>query len=142
MNLETVASVCFAINHIQHFLADLSSQLVAHGPVVSRPGTLFVDVEVLGIVNVLVGTRSDRVDDSWLEIKEDGAWDVASVVGLVEEDIFAVTSFAREILEVSVLVDAVFLAKLLPELRTDWIPVRLATTVVDLTNATQVRNPP
>ena len=85
---------------------------------------------------------SDRTAYSGFEIHQDGAWDVARIIGLVEEDIFAVTSFAREILEVSVLVDTVFLAKLLPELRADWTQVKLATTVADLIDATQVRNPP
>jgi hypothetical protein len=39
---------------------------------------------------------------------------------LVEEDVFAVAAFGREVLEVAVLVDAVFEAELLPELRADW----------------------
>jgi hypothetical protein len=39
---------------------------------------------------------------------------------LVEEDVFAVAAFGCEVLEVAVLVDAVFLAELLPELRADW----------------------
>jgi len=39
---------------------------------------------------------------------------------LVEEDILAVTSFYRIVGEVTRLVDAVFLAELLPELGADW----------------------
>ena len=73
-------------------------------------------VAVLGIIDILVGPRHDPVDDSRLKVEQDGAGDVARVVGLVEEDIFAVAAFRRKVLEVTVLIDAVFLAELLPEL--------------------------
>jgi hypothetical protein len=67
-----------------------------------------VNVEIFRVVNVLIGTRSNRVDDSWLKIEKDGARNVTGVVRLVKEDIFAITAFAGEILEVSILVDAMF----------------------------------
>jgi hypothetical protein len=69
-----------------------------------------VDVEVLRIVDVFVGTCPDGIDNSWLEIEEDGAWDITGIVRLVEEDIFAVAAFAREILKIAVLINAMFLA--------------------------------
>ena len=53
---------------------------------------------------------------SRFEVHQDGAWDVARIVGLVEEDILAITSFSRKVLEVSVAVDSMFLTQLLPEL--------------------------
>jgi len=56
---------------------------------------------------------------SRLEIEEDGARDVARVVGLVEEDILAVAAFGRVGCEITILIDAVFLAELLPELGAD-----------------------
>lgn len=59
----------------------------------------------------------------WLEVDQDGAWDVPCVIALVIKDIFAVTAFGRKILEVPVLTDAVFLAKLLPELTADFAPL-------------------
>ena len=51
-----------------------------------------------------------------LQVEQDGARDVARVIRLVEEDVFAVAALGREVLEVAILVDAVLLAQLLPEL--------------------------
>jgi hypothetical protein len=59
---------------------------------------------------------------SWFEVDQDGSWDVACVVALVVEDIFAVAAFCGKVLEVPVLTDAVLLAKLLPELTADFAP--------------------
>jgi hypothetical protein len=39
---------------------------------------------------------------------------------LVEEDVFSVTALSREILEVAILANSVFLTKLLPELAANW----------------------
>jgi hypothetical protein len=78
-----------------------------------------VYVEVLGIVNVLVVAGLDRIEHPRLQVEEDGAGDVARVVGLVEEDIFAVAAFGRIVLEIAILVDAVLLTELLPELLPD-----------------------
>jgi hypothetical protein len=39
---------------------------------------------------------------------------------LVIEDILSVAAFGRKVFEVTVLVDAMFLAELLPELAADW----------------------
>jgi hypothetical protein len=63
--------------------------------------------------------ESDRVRCSYsgFEVHQDGAWDVARIVGLVEKDIFAVAAFGSKVFEVAVAIDAVFLAQLLPELR-------------------------
>jgi len=80
-----------------------------------------VNEEVLRIVDVAVGALLDAVDDAGFEVEEDGAGDVAGVVGLVEEDIFAVAAFGGVGGEVAGLVDAVFLAQLLPELGADCL---------------------
>jgi len=56
-----------------------------------------------------------------LEVQQDSAWNVTSVVGLVKEDVFAITALGRKVLEVAVFVDAVFLAELLPELLPDTV---------------------
>lgn len=77
-------------------------------------------IEVLRVVDILMRSRLDPIEHARLEIQEDGAGNVACVVGLVEEDIFAVAAFGREGLEVAVAVDAMFEAQLLPELRTDF----------------------
>lgn len=91
-----------------------------------------MDVEVLGVVDVLVRARLDSIDDlypiqqlgccsiersySGFEVHQNGTRNVARVVGLVEEDIFAVAAFCSKVFEVAIAIDAVFLAELLPEL--------------------------
>ena len=65
----------------------------------------------------LYGPVWDAVYHPRLEIQQDCAGDVSRVVGLVEENIFAVTTFGRKVFEVAVLVDPMLLAQLLPELR-------------------------
>lgn len=100
---------------------DLLAHAVSHSPVVACTGARFVYVEVLWIVDVLVGARLDRVEHSRLEIEKDGTWDVAGIVGLVEEDILAVAAFRRKVFEIAVLVDAVLLTQLLPELLADAV---------------------
>ena len=58
----------------------------------------------------------DAVDNAGLKVNKDGSWNVASVVALVVEYIFAVAALGREVLQIPVLVDPVLLAELLPEL--------------------------
>ena len=72
---------------------------LAHGvpcrPIVTRTRTLLVDVEVLRVVDVAVRPIDDAVDHSGLQIQHNRAWDVARIVGLVEEDIFAIAAGMR-----------------------------------------------
>jgi hypothetical protein len=75
-----------------------------------------VDVEVLWVVDVLVCAVLDAVQDAGFEVEEDRARDIPCIVGLVEEDVFPVAAFGCEVFEVAVLVYAVFLTELLPEL--------------------------
>ena len=74
---------------------------------------------ILGIVDVFVRAGENAVYDTRFKIEEDCAGNVARVVRLVEEYIFAVADLRREGLEVAVTIDAVFQAQLLPELRTN-----------------------
>lgn len=92
------------------------SILVSITPIVSGAGTALSNVEVLGVVNVLVGASLYAIDNAWLQVYQDGSGNVSSVVTLVVEDIFPVPTLRREILEITILVDAVFLTELLPKL--------------------------
>ena len=48
---------------------------------------------------------------------------------LIEKDIFAVSTFGRKVFEVAVLIDAMFLAELLPELGADcYFPQKVSQT--------------
>ena len=118
-HLKTITPIRLPINHIQHLLLHLASHRIPLRPIVARTAALLVQEDILGIVYVLVRPRQNAADHARLEVEEDGARDVARVVGLVEEDIFAVADLGCEGLEVAVAVDAVFQAELLPELRAD-----------------------
>jgi hypothetical protein len=85
-----------------------------------------VYVEVFWVVYVFVGARLNGIEDlpmsasdsavdvqeiyPRLKIKENGSGDVARVVGLVEENVFAVTALCREVFQITVSVDTVFSA--------------------------------
>ena len=94
--------------------------LVSITPVVAGTYAALSNEEVFRVVDVLVRAGLDAVDDAWLEVDQDGPGDVSGVVALVEEDVLAVAALARKVLEVAILVDAVFLAKLLPELAANY----------------------
>lgn len=62
---------------------------------------------------------------SWLEIYENGSWDIVLIVGLVEEDILAVSSllFGCILFQCAVFCNAMLAAEMLPKVRTDLITV-------------------
>lgn len=89
-------------------------------------------MEVLRIVDVAVRTGLNAVDDTGLKIEENGAGNIPSIIGLegrqaeistsstwrvwnksstdlVKEYILSISSFSREILQVTILVDTVLL---------------------------------
>jgi hypothetical protein len=74
---------------------------LAHGvpcrPIVTSTRTLLVDVEVFRVVDVAIRSVDDAVDHSRLQVQHDRAWDVARIVGLVEEDIFAIAAGMRSL---------------------------------------------
>lgn len=94
----------------------LLARLVTVAPVVAGADAVLADVKVLRVVDVLVGPRLDAVDHAWLEVDQDGPWNVPRVVALVVEDVFPVAALGSKLLEVAILADAVLLAQLLPEL--------------------------
>lgn len=143
--LEGVAPVGLSVNHLHYVLAYGLAALVSVTPVVGGTHAILADVEVLGVVYVLVGAGLDAVEDlsklflahvsqlpqphhvvivvgnthPGLQVDQDRAGDVSGVVALVVEDVLAVTALGRKVLEVAILADAVFLAELLPELASD-----------------------
>lgn len=58
---------------------------------------------------------------SRLQIDQDRSGNVSCVVGLVEEDVLAIAAFSRKVLEVAILANSMFLAKLLPKLASNYI---------------------
>lgn len=103
--------------------------LVAVTPIVGSADAVLAHVEVLRVVDVLVRAGLDAVDDSGLEVDQDGPRYVPRVIALVVEDILAVAAFCCEVLEVAIPADSVFLAELLPELATNWALSAITTWV-------------
>lgn len=95
---------------------DLFAHRISRSPVISCPRTLFMHVKVLRIVDILVRARLYAIYHSGFQVQEDCTRDISSIVGLIEEDIFPVSAFCREVLKIAILVYTVFAAELLPEL--------------------------
>lgn len=78
------------------------------------------DEEVFWVVELRVETILYTVDDSGLEIDHAGAWDIVLIIGLVEEDIFAVVTVLSVVFEDALSADSVLHAQLLPELVSNY----------------------
>jgi hypothetical protein len=89
-------------------------------PVVACTSSVFGHVEVLWVVEVSVESVLDAIDDSRLQVDQQGSGDVMFIVSLVEEHIFPVVVVGGVLLQNSVWLNSVFVAELLPELVTDW----------------------
>jgi len=55
-------------------------------------GILFAGDELFGVEKLTVGTGTDLIDNSWLQIDEDGSWDVFSGSSFAEEGVEGVIS--------------------------------------------------
>jgi hypothetical protein len=122
---------------------DQLSVLIAISPVISCSSACLADEEILGIVYVLIRPGLDAVQDSRLEVDEDGSGDVTRIVTLVVEDIFAVAALRGKIFEVTILVDPMLLAKLLPELASNCrMSARLHRDEPALVTGTSLRKMP
>ena len=73
------------------------------------------NVEVLWIVQVLVESILDCVDDTGLQVDKESARYVVLIISLVEEYILPVISLGRILLQVTLGVDSVLLTQTLPE---------------------------
>ena len=77
-------------------------------------------VKVLWVVDIAIRTVHDAVDDSRFEVQHNRARYISRVVGLVEENIFAIAASVRAFggvwVKVAILVYAMLEAELLPEL--------------------------
>jgi len=100
---------------------DRLAGLVPVSPVVGGADTILAHIEILGVVDVLVGASLDSVDDPGFQVDQYGPGDVSRIVTLVVENVLPVATLSREVLEVAVLIDAVLLAELLPKLAPDFI---------------------
>lgn len=60
---------------------------------------------------------------SRLQVDQYGSRNVSRIVGLVEENVFAVSALRCEVLQITILTNAMLLAKLLPKLATNYMDI-------------------
>jgi len=97
----------------------LSDGVVTSGEVVS--GIFLSGDKLLWMEELSVGTGSDLIDDSWLEIEEDGSWDVLASTSLREEGVEGIVSTSDGLIgwHLTVWLDSVLEAEELPAGVTD-----------------------
>jgi len=84
--LETCALIGELADSVQNEIDNLLADgVVATGVVVS--GVLLSGDQLLWVEELSVCTSADLIDDGWLEINEDGSWDVLASAGLTEEGV-------------------------------------------------------
>ena len=94
--------------------------MVSAGPIVSGTATVRREKDVFRVEEVLNLRVLDTVDHTRFKIDEACAGDVAFIVCLVKEDVFAIIAAGGgEILQDAIVVDAVFQAQFLPKLGSD-----------------------
>ena len=84
--LETSALIGELSDSIEAEIDDLLTDgVVTSGEVVG--GILLTGDELLWVEQLSVGSGSDLIDNGWLEIEEDGSWDMLSSTSLGEEGV-------------------------------------------------------
>ena len=84
--LESSALVSELSDSVKAEIDDLlTNGVVTSGEVVG--GILLTGDELLWVEQLSVGSGSDLIDDGWLEIEEDGSWDMLSSTSLGEEGV-------------------------------------------------------
>lgn len=132
-SLEAVASFGFLSDDVQDGVDQLGSfSVVSLGPVVSGSG--LSEDEVVWSEELSEWSGSDGVHGTWLQVHEDGSWDVSSSGGLVVVD---VDSFQLEV-GISVVgsgwVNSVLVGDDFPELGTDLVSALSSLDVNDLSH--------
>jgi len=135
-NLETlkaIATLSFLSDNIEDGVDELGSLgVMTLGPVVT--GTGLSEDEVIWSEELTEWSSSDGVHGSWLEIHEDGSWDVSSSGGLV---VVNVDSLELEI-GITVIgtgwVNSVLVGDDLPELGTDLVTALTSLDVNDFSH--------
>ena len=118
--LETSALISELSDSVEAEINDfLTDGVVTTGEVVG--GILFTRDKLLWVEELSVGSGSDLIDDSWLEIKEDGSWDVLASTGLREEGVESIITTSNGLVRwhLTVWLDSVLEAEKLPACVTD-----------------------
>lgn len=118
--LETSALICELSDSVEAEIDDLFTDgIVTSGEVVG--GIFLSGDELLGMEELSVGSGSDFVNDSWLEIEEDCSWDVLACTSLREEGVEGIVSSSNGLIRwhLAVRLDSVLEAEEFPACVTD-----------------------
>jgi hypothetical protein len=118
--LETSALISELSDSVEAEINDfLSDGVVTTGEVVG--GIPFTRDKLLWVEKLSVGSGSDLIDNSWLEIKEDGSWDVLASTGLREEGVESIITTSNGLVRwhLTVWLDSVLEAEEFPAGVTD-----------------------
>jgi len=118
--LETSALIGKLSDSIKAEIDDFfTNGVMTSGEVVG--GVLFTGDKLLWVEQLSVGTGSDFIDDGWLEIEEDGSWDVLTSTGLGEEGVEGIVTTTDGFIgwHLTVRLDSVLEAEKLPAGVTD-----------------------
>ena len=131
--LKAIATLSFLSNDIEDGVDELGSLgVMTLGPVVT--GTGLSEDEVIWSEELTEWSSSDGVHGSWLEIHEDGSWDVSSSGGLVVVNVYSLE------LEIGITVigtgwvNSVLVGDDLPELGTDLVTALTSLDVNDFSH--------
>lgn len=114
--LEAIAALGLLTNYVEDGVDQLSTfGVVTFGPVVAGSG-LSKD-EVVRAEELAEWSRADRVHCAWLQIDQDGTWDVLATTGLIVVDVDAFQLQLRLAVVSSIGLDAVLVGDNLPELK-------------------------
>jgi hypothetical protein len=124
--LEAIATFGLLSDNVEDGVDELGTLgVVTLGPVVT--GTSLSENEVVWSEELTEWSSSDGVHGSWLEIHEDGSWDVSSTGGFVVVDVDSLKLEVRVTVIGTGWVDTVLIGDNFPEFGTD-----LVTTLTSL----------
>jgi hypothetical protein len=113
--LEAVAGFSFLAADVENGVDQFGALCVmAFRPIVA--GSCLTEDEVVWAEDLTVWASADGVHGSWLEVHEDGAWNVASTGRFVEVDVDALELEIAVALVCSGWINTVFVADYFPEL--------------------------
>jgi len=133
-SLHAVCSFDLTTDCIEDCLDHIGTlRVVSLGPVVS--GSALSKDKVIWTEHLSIRCRADAVDDSWLEVNEDGAWDVSVVERLVKVDVDPLLLDCICADKLSRGIESVFVCDDLPKLGSDLVAALAALNVDDLSHS-------
>jgi len=112
--LEAIAALSLTTDNVEDLVDELGTlSVVTLGPVVS--GTGLAEDEVVGAEKLTERTSTDSIHGTWLQIDEDGTWDVLVARSLVKVDVHALKLHVGGAIVDSSAIKAMLARDVLPE---------------------------